>query len=111
MIVTASGDGPPPQDVLPGDLRVAQPRAPLGPAVRRAQQRVTLHRVRDVTFCEDVHQARTRNGPAVAAVLRNTTIGWHHINRETTIARATRRANRRPADLVAAVTSNNPATQ
>ena len=70
-----------------------------------------LHWVRDVTFREDAHQARTRNGPAVAAVLRNTAIGWHHINGETNIARATRRANRRPGDLVAAVTSSNPTMQ
>jgi predicted transposase YbfD/YdcC len=70
-----------------------------------------LHYVRDVTFREDAHQARTRNGPAVAAVLRNTAIGWHHIHGETNIARATRRADRRPVALVTAVTSTNPTTQ
>jgi predicted transposase YbfD/YdcC len=70
-----------------------------------------LHRIRDVTFREDAHQARTRNGPAVAAILRNTTIGWHRINGETNIARATRRSGRRPGDLVAAVTSSFPTTQ
>lgn len=37
-------------------------------------------------------------GPAVAAVLRNTAIGDHRGNGETNIARATRRANRRPDD-------------
>jgi hypothetical protein len=52
-----------------------------------------------VTFREDAHQAHTGNGPAVAAVLRNTAIGWHRTNGETNIARATRRANRRPNDL------------
>ena len=70
-----------------------------------------LHWIRDVTFGEDAHQARTRNGPAVAAVLRNTAIGYHRINGETNIARATRRVDRRPADLVTAVTSGNPRTQ
>jgi predicted transposase YbfD/YdcC len=64
-----------------------------------------LHWIRDVTFGEDAHQARTGNGPAVAAVLRNTAIGYHRGNGETNIARATRRANRRPDDLINAVTS------
>jgi predicted transposase YbfD/YdcC len=63
-----------------------------------------LHWVRDVTFAEDAHQARTGNGPAVAAVLRNTAIGYHRSNGEPNIARATRRANRRPHDLIEAVT-------
>ena len=70
-----------------------------------------LHWVRDVTLREDAHQARTRNGPAVAAVLRNTAIGWHRINGETNIARATRRAGRQPDALVTAVTSSYPRTQ
>jgi hypothetical protein len=52
-----------------------------------------------VTFAEDSHQARTGNGPAVAAVLRNTAIGYHRSNSEPNIARATRRANRRPPQL------------
>lgn len=70
-----------------------------------------LHWVRDVTLREDAHQARTGNGPAVAAVLRNTAIGYHRSNGETNIARATRRANRRPDDLIDAVTRSNPTTQ
>jgi predicted transposase YbfD/YdcC len=70
-----------------------------------------LHWIRDVTLREDAHQARTGNGPAVAAVLRNTAIGYHRTNGETNIARATRRANRRPHDLINAVTRNNPTTQ
>jgi hypothetical protein len=49
-----------------------------------------------VTLDEDAHQARTGTGPAVAAVLRNTAIGYHRSNGEPNIARATRRANRRP---------------
>ena len=64
-----------------------------------------LHWIRNVTFGEDAHQARTANGPAIAAVLRNTAIGYHRSNGEPNIARATRRANRRPDDLINAVTS------
>jgi predicted transposase YbfD/YdcC len=70
-----------------------------------------VHYVRDVTFREDSHQARTGNGPAVMATLRNTAIGFHRANGDTNIARATRRANRRPHDLITAVTSNNSRTQ
>lgn len=70
-----------------------------------------VHYVRDVTFREDLHQARIGNGPAVMATLRNTAIGFHRVSGETNIARATRRANRRPHDLITAVTSNNPRTQ
>jgi hypothetical protein len=58
-----------------------------------------------VTFGEDARQARTGNGPAVAAVLRSTAIGYHRSNGETNIARATRRASRRPNDLINTVTS------
>ena len=70
-----------------------------------------LHYVRDVTLREDAHQARTGNGPAVFAALRNTSIGYHHSNGETNIARATRRANRRSHELIDAVTRSNPTTQ
>jgi len=70
-----------------------------------------LHYIRDVTLREDAHQARTGNGPAVFATLRNTAIGYHRSNGETNIARATRRANRRPNDLIDAVTTSNPTTQ
>jgi hypothetical protein len=48
-----------------------------------------LHHVRDVTFREDLHQARTGTGPAVIATLRNTAIGWHRTHGATNIARAT----------------------
>nr|GID87247.1 hypothetical protein Ade03nite_61710 [Actinoplanes derwentensis] len=56
--------------------------------------------VRDATFREGLHQARTGTGPAAMAVLRNTAIGWHRINGATDIARA----NRRSHDLITAVT-------
>ncbi|MGC5054841.1 hypothetical protein ACLQ2S_25710 [Micromonospora sp. DT48] len=45
------------------------------------------------------------------ATLRNTAIGFHRTRGETNIARATRHANRRPHDLITAVTSSNPRTQ
>lgn len=70
-----------------------------------------IHHVRDVTFSEDQHQARTGTGPAVIATLRNTAIGWHRTNGDANIARATRRANRRSHDLITAVTSSYPTTQ
>ncbi|XVS65529.1 ISAs1 family transposase [Actinosynnema sp. CA-299493] len=70
-----------------------------------------VHHVRDVTFREDSHQARTGTGPAVIATLRNTAIGWHRTNGDTNIARALRRANRRSHDLINAVTSSYPTTQ
>ncbi|BEL06336.1 ISAs1 family transposase [Actinoplanes sichuanensis] len=70
-----------------------------------------IHNVRDVTFREDLHQARTGTGPAVIATLRNTAIGWHRTTGATNIARATRQANRRSRDLITAVTSSYPRTQ
>jgi predicted transposase YbfD/YdcC len=89
----------------------AQP-ADLGTAARsewHIENRV--HWVRDVTLREDVHQARTGNGPAVFATLRNTSIGYHRSSGERNIARATRRADHRPHDLIDAVTRSNPTTQ
>jgi predicted transposase YbfD/YdcC len=70
-----------------------------------------LHHVKDVTFRGDQHHARTGNGPAVIATLRNTAIGWHRTTGATNIARATRQANRRSHDLITAVTSSYPRTQ
>jgi predicted transposase YbfD/YdcC len=70
-----------------------------------------VHNVRDVTFREDLHQARTGTGPAVMATLRNTAIGWHRINGATNIARANRRTDRRSNDLIQAVTSRYSNTQ
>jgi predicted transposase YbfD/YdcC len=67
-----------------------------------------VHYVRDVTLREDEHQARTGNGPAVFATLRNTSIGYHRVNGATNIAEATREANHRPHDLITAVTTGKP---
>ncbi|MER7283749.1 ISAs1 family transposase [Dactylosporangium sp. NPDC000244] len=70
-----------------------------------------VHHVRDVTFREDLHQARTGTGPAVIATLRNTTIGYHRTNNAPNIARATIHANRRSHDLITAVNSSYTTTQ
>ncbi|GAA0730824.1 ISAs1 family transposase [Dactylosporangium roseum] len=70
-----------------------------------------IHNVRDVTFREDHHQARTGTGPAVIATPRNTAIGYHRTTGATNIARATRQANRRSHDLITNVTSGYPTMQ
>jgi hypothetical protein len=70
-----------------------------------------VHNVRDVTFREDQHQARTGTGPAIMATAGNIAIGWHRINGQTNMARANRRADRRSDDLIRAVTSGYPNTQ
>lgn len=70
-----------------------------------------LHWVRDVTLAEDVHRARTGNGPAVTAVLRNTAIGYHRSAGQPNIARAIRRAARHPYELINNITGSHPTTQ
>jgi hypothetical protein len=70
-----------------------------------------VHHVRDVIFREDSYQARTGTDPAVMATLRNASNGFHRTCGGTSSARATRRANRRPHDLITAVISGNPRTQ
>jgi predicted transposase YbfD/YdcC len=97
-------------------LTISLPAADAHPAdlqdwIRQEWLIEALHHIRDVTFREDSHQARTGNGPAVMATLRNTAIGFHRTGGDTNIARATRRANRRPHDLITAVISGNPRTQ
>ena len=56
-----------------------------------------LHRVRDVTFAEDLSQIRTGHGPAVMATLRNLAISLHRLAGATNIAAATRRVSRHPS--------------
>lgn len=105
---------------LPGTSRVRLPSAPppycdrvSGEGLSPPLETTAPHgaHVRDVTFREDLHQARTGTGPAVIATLRNTAIGYHRTNGDTNIARATRRANRRPHDLITTVTSSYSTTQ
>jgi predicted transposase YbfD/YdcC len=50
-----------------------------------------LHWVRDVTLGEDLHQARTGNGPYVLAILRNLVISLLRMAGHSNIARALRR--------------------
>lgn len=70
-----------------------------------------VHHVRDTTLREDAHRARTKNGPAVFATLRNTCIGYHHTNGETNIAHATRIAAYTTTQLIESVTERIPITQ
>lgn len=53
-----------------------------------------LHWVRDVTLGEDLHQARTGNGPQVLAILRNLVISLLRLAGHTNIARALRHYSR-----------------
>jgi hypothetical protein len=56
-------------------------------------------------------RARTSADPAVMATLRNIAIGYHRTSGDNNIARTTRRANRRPHELITTVTSSKPTTQ
>jgi predicted transposase YbfD/YdcC len=59
-----------------------------------------LHWVRDVTFGEDLSQARTGTGPHVMASLRNLAISILRLAGHTSIARALRHTARDPARAV-----------
>ena len=69
-----------------------------------------VHRVRDVTLREELTKPGSTTVPPCSP-LRNTAIGHHRSTGETNMARATRRANRRPNDLIDAATRTNPTTQ
>lgn len=70
-----------------------------------------LHWVRDVTFGEDLHQARTGSGPQVMATLRNLAISLLRFAGHTNIARALRHHARHPDQAIALVTSTDTTTQ
>jgi predicted transposase YbfD/YdcC len=70
-----------------------------------------LHWVRDVTLGEDLHQARTGNGPHVLASCRNLLISLLRLAGHTSIARALRQHARHPDQAIALVTSTNTTTQ
>jgi predicted transposase YbfD/YdcC len=55
-----------------------------------------LHWIRDVVFGEDLSQARTGNGPAVMATLRNFAVSRHRLTGASNIARTCRRTARHP---------------
>jgi predicted transposase YbfD/YdcC len=62
-----------------------------------------LHRVRDVTFAEDLSQVRTRHAPQVMASLRNLVISLHRLAGAPNIAAALRHHARdalRPLQLL-----------
>lgn len=64
-----------------------------------------------MTLREDEQRATTSNGPAVFAVLPNTTIGYHHSTNEPNSGRTIRRAAHHTSDLIHAVTSTGTTTQ
>lgn len=64
-----------------------------------------LHWVRDVTLGEDLHQARTGNGPQVLAVLRNLILALLRLTGHHNIARALRHHARHPDQAIAMLTS------
>lgn len=66
-----------------------------------------LHWVRDVTLGEDLHQARTGNGPHVLAALRNLIISLLRFAGHTNIARALRHHARHPDQAITLLTSAN----
>jgi hypothetical protein len=49
-----------------------------------------VHHLRDVTFCEDAHRARTGNGPQVMAAVRNTVISLCRVYGYLNLAQARR---------------------
>ncbi len=69
-----------------------------------------LHWVRDVTYAEDLSQARTGTGPHVMASLRNLAIGLHRLAGATNIAAALRHTARRPECAIAMITGHGYAT-
>jgi predicted transposase YbfD/YdcC len=64
-----------------------------------------LHWVRDVTLGEDLHQARTRNGPHVLAILRNLVINLLRLTGHSHIAQALRHNARHPDQAITLLTS------
>jgi predicted transposase YbfD/YdcC len=69
-----------------------------------------LHWVRDVTLCEDLHQATTGNGPQVMAILRNLVISLLRFAGHHNIARALRHHARHPGQAIALVMTSTSAT-
>ncbi|MFL6189133.1 MAG: hypothetical protein ACJ75E_04630 [Actinomycetes bacterium] len=67
--------------------------------------------MRDVTFGEDLHQARTGSGPEVMAILRNLAISLHRLAGATNIARALRRHGRHPNEAIMTLTRDYRTTQ
>lgn len=70
-----------------------------------------LHWVRDVTFGEDLHQARTGNGPHILATLRNLVISMLRLAGHNNIAQALRHHARHPDQAIAMLTSTLTTSQ
>ena len=70
-----------------------------------------LHWVRDVTLGEDLHQARTGNGPQVLAVLRNLILSLLRLDGQANIAAALRRNARHPDQAIGMLTSTFTTSQ
>lgn len=60
--------------------------------------------MRDVTLGEDLHQARTGNGPHVLAILRNVVISVLRLAGHENIARALRHYSRHTDQAIALLT-------
>jgi hypothetical protein len=66
------------------------------------------HWLRDVTFGEDDHLARSGHIATNLAALRNTVISLLHLAGTTQIARTLRRLARNPEHAITLLTSANP---
>jgi predicted transposase YbfD/YdcC len=84
--------------------QVALPAARLARAVREHWAIESWHWLRDVTFGEDAHRARSGN----IAALRNTAISLLHLAGTNQIARNLRRLARNPDHAISLLTSTNP---
>ena len=84
------------------------PAARLAQAVREHWAVESWHWLRDVTFGEDAHLARSGHIAANLAALRNTAIGLIHLAGTTQIARTLRRLARNPEPAISMLTSSYP---
>jgi predicted transposase YbfD/YdcC len=88
--------------------QVALPAARLAQAIREHWAIEAWHWLRDVTFREDAHRARSGNIAANLAALRNTAISLLHLTGTTQIARNLRRLARNPDHAITLLTSTYP---
>jgi predicted transposase YbfD/YdcC len=84
------------------------PAPDLARAVKNHWMVESWHWLRDVTFGEDAHLARTGHIAANLAALRNTVISVLHLAGTTQIARTLRRLARNPEHAITLLTSTNP---
>ncbi len=88
--------------------QVRLPPTRLAQAVREHWAIESWHWLRDVTFAEDHHRARSGNIAANLAALRNTAISLLHLTGTTQIARNLRRLARNPDHAIPLLTSTYP---